>query len=753
MSGVFRAICRLRLAFEQRLFSFDAPVIPAEAGSAGNDTVTRNQDADGIRGARACHGTRGGGSSDPSSDLPVRAGLAARNPLELLPDFHLKRGTPDIYRNLFRGGAAGDHRDDALHPTLHFRITGGNGGAGELVGQQRDERVIARSKLHRAHPLRRRGNQDTTDGRISADKSHGCSLPARGVFRRRHSKRARRTFVDAAGGTEPGFVNGFRHGVLLLQGAAKGRQSMRVGEFTWREAQHLGKGPLQVRGARADGGSQFRQRYPSVLGVFRHAGPGPQRPIDQAGGNGRPRTTAPTCPIPGPLGLSGIGKERDPFPAWLAARAGRAAIDAGGGHRVHECPVSTPVAHENGLPLRVDCHEPIVVRAFRYRYPDLAVELTGTQVAMGADMDSTSPLSAQLDRLAQFEGTTAPFISLYLNAQPNDRGRDQFSVFLKQELRGRAATYDLETPARDSLDRDIQRIEAYVESELQPSANGVAIFACAAADDFFEALQLDAPIDEHRLFVSDRPHLYPLAQLDSRYPKCAAVLCDTNRARIFVVALARVEQEHEVIGTKTRRHSMGGWSQARYQRHIDNYHQQHVKEVVDTLARIVRDESIPHIALFGDAVAIPMLQAEMPQNLRDLVIEESNLPTGSNPNVVLEKMLEVLDRHNAETDREKVEQLFNEYRSGGLGVVGLEAVKLALEVGQVDELLITGPGQPLEAPVIDQLVAQARQTSAQVTVIEAPELLAGVGGVGALLRFRVPGLQKSKTRPSVGAAS
>lgn len=356
-------------------------------------------------------------------------------------------------------------------------------------------------------------------------------------------------------------------------------------------------------------------------------------------------------------------------------------------------------------------------------------------------MESNTPLSTQLDRLAEFEGTTAPFISLYLNAQPNDRGRDQFETFLKSELRGRAASYDLDTPARDSVERDIQRIEAYIASELQPSANGVAIFACAAADDFFEAVQLEAPIDEHRLFISDRPHLYPLAQLDSRHPRCAAVLCDTNRARIFVVALARVEQEREVTGTKTRRHSMGGWSQARYQRHIENYHQQHVKEVAETLARIVRDESIQAVALFGDAVAIPMLTAELPPQVRDLVIESSNLPTGSNPKVVLEKMIEVLDRHNAETDREKVEEVLGAWRAGGLGVVGEQDVKRALENGQVDELLITAPGQPLQAETIDALVAQARNTSATVTVIEDASLLSNVGGVAALLRYKVPGMR------------
>ncbi len=354
-------------------------------------------------------------------------------------------------------------------------------------------------------------------------------------------------------------------------------------------------------------------------------------------------------------------------------------------------------------------------------------------------MDSKTPLSEQLDRLAEFEGTTAPFISLYLNAQPNDRGRDDFGAFLRSELHGRAASYQLDTPARDSIDRDIQRIEAYIASEIKPAANGVAIFACAAADDFFEAVQLEAPIDEHRLFISDRPHLYPLAQLDSRYPRCAAVLCDTNRARIFVLALARVEQEHELTGTKTRRHSMGGWSQARYQRHIDNYHQQHVKEVSDTLTRIVRDEKIEAVALFGDAIAIPMLKEELPKDVQDLVIESSNLATGSTRTVVIEKMLEVLDRHNIATDQQKVEEVLGAWRAGGLGVAGEKDVKRALDNGQVDELLITAPGQPLSAETIDAFVAQARNTSATVTVIEDVNLLSTVGGVAALLRYKVPG--------------
>jgi peptide chain release factor subunit 1 len=366
-------------------------------------------------------------------------------------------------------------------------------------------------------------------------------------------------------------------------------------------------------------------------------------------------------------------------------------------------------------------------------------------------MSPTTSLSKQLDRLAEFEPTTAPFISLYLNAQPNDVGRDQFGAFVRKELHGRAGTYAAGSEARASLDRDIQRIEAYIAAEVQPSANGIAIFACSGSDDFFEALQLDAPIGEHVLYIADRPQLYPLAQIDSRYPRCAAVVCDTNRARIFVLALARIEQQHEIQGTRTRGHDMGGWSQARYQRHIENFHVQHAKEVADTLARIVVDEDIPHVILYGDAVILPMLREQMSPQTVDRVIDAANLPTGAPDHEVLRKSLESLERHNEETDKAKVEAMLGAYRASGLGVAGLKDTRMALEIGQVDELLLSASLNGDSADTVNELVAKARQTSARVTIIEDSSLLESVGGVGALLRYKVPGVQRPRKRQPAGA--
>lgn len=60
-------------------------------------------------------------------------------------------------------------------------------------------------------------------------------------------------------------------------------------------------------------------------------------------------------------------------------------------------------------------------------------------------------LSEHLDRLAAFEPTTLPLISLYLNTQPDQHGRANFDSFIRKELRARVKGYRLRSPERESF--------------------------------------------------------------------------------------------------------------------------------------------------------------------------------------------------------------------------------------------------------------------------------------------------------------
>ena len=387
------------------------------------------------------------------------------------------------------------------------------------------------------------------------------------------------------------------------------------------------------------------------------------------------------------------------------------------------------------------------------------------------------PLTDQLEKLARMEPVPYPVVSLYLNSQPNERGRDQFQAFVRQEFRARSATYPAGSSDRESLDKDVARITDYLENQVDPSSNGIAIFSCSAAN-LFEAIQLSAPIEQHWLYIGDAPHLYPLARLESKYPRYAAVVADTNTARIFVFATGELVNERLIQGMKTRRTHQGGWSQARFQRHVENFHLHHAKEIAEALERIVQQEGITEIFTAGDETILPLLREQLPKHLAEKIVDHLKLDAKAPVADVISATGDAMDRLNERGDIEKVEAAVGGYRGGGLGVVGPEETLAALIKGQVDELLITtnmntlgglspertasmglnasaddstllepavepaAGGEPAASDphvvrLADELVTRAKNTGATVTFIEDSALLQPYGGVAALLRFRI----------------
>jgi peptide chain release factor subunit 1 len=369
-----------------------------------------------------------------------------------------------------------------------------------------------------------------------------------------------------------------------------------------------------------------------------------------------------------------------------------------------------------------------------------------------------------LQRLLDFESVGQPFISIYLDARVDQNGRRNFLPFVRKRMTERGRTYQTHTPARGSFEEDFVRIVRYLEDGVRKDAQGIAIFSCSGARDYFEVGQFAVPFERNRVFVYDRPHVYPLARLSDAYRRYAVVLADTNRAQIFVFASGRAVEQQGIENVKTKHTRVGGWSQSRYQRHEENYHLHHAKEVVDVLARTVREEGIENIILAGDEQGvIPLLRDQMPKELAEKVVDVLSLGVDAPEHEVLKESLNAFQRYDTLSDMQKVERLLNEYRADDLGVAGVVETLAALSNGQVEEMLITASAADLEydeaevknvlaayivegaAPAVidsrivaDELIRRAKElSSARVTFIEDAGLLEPVGGVGAFLRYRI----------------
>ncbi|HEX6044554.1 MAG TPA: Vms1/Ankzf1 family peptidyl-tRNA hydrolase [Pyrinomonadaceae bacterium] len=368
-----------------------------------------------------------------------------------------------------------------------------------------------------------------------------------------------------------------------------------------------------------------------------------------------------------------------------------------------------------------------------------------------------------METLLNFEPTPAPVISLYLDARVNEHGKRNFLPFVRKQLSERLKTYPTSGDERASLEEDFVRIMRYLEEGVREPSQGIALFACSAENDYFQAGQFDVPFERNRLLVADRPYLYPLARLTDQYRHYAVVLADTNRAQIFVFSAGRAVDQNDIENVKTKHTKVGGWSQARYQRHEENYHLLHAKEVVDALERTVREEQLEHIILAGDeATVIPILKEQMPKTLQEKIIDVISLGIDTPEHELLEESLTAFRRHDSLTDMEKVERLLGEFRGDNLAVAGVPDTIAALSNGQVEEMLIVAAAERLrfdeeevkrvleiyvtddmpetfdQRAIADELIRRAKQLSAaQVTFIEDATRLEQVGGVGALLRYRI----------------
>jgi len=366
-----------------------------------------------------------------------------------------------------------------------------------------------------------------------------------------------------------------------------------------------------------------------------------------------------------------------------------------------------------------------------------------------------TPVDELLDRLAVVEPTEMPVVSLYLDTRTNDVGREGFDPFLRKELKRRVDSYPLRSPERDSLEADSERIVAYVRQSLPKAAHTLALFACSGTG-LFEALPVEATLGENRIFVGTQPHLYPLARLVEQYRRYAALVVDSHVARLFVFGLGTALEERDITNPKLHRTRVGGWSQMRYQRHVDHRHLKHAKEAAQALTRAVRDEGIEHVILGGDDVILPMVREELPKEIAGRIIDVLSLSVRTPEHEILAATLDAFRRHDAADDVETVTTLLDEYRGGGLAVVGLSDSVAALEAGQVDELvLVAAPIALARTEATDSqagltpdelahreelagdLVARARRTGASVRFIEDTGLLWDHEGVGAFLRYRL----------------
>jgi peptide chain release factor subunit 1 len=287
----------------------------------------------------------------------------------------------------------------------------------------------------------------------------------------------------------------------------------------------------------------------------------------------------------------------------------------------------------------------------------------------------------------------------------------------------------------------------------------LAVFA-AQLDNYWSTLSLPEAVPDS-VKVGREFHLAPLVPLVARADGTIVAVVGREQGQLYRLRAGRLEEIAEHYDEQPGQHDQGGWSQARYQRHIEKLVQEHLKGVAEELDRSRRRLHSPKIVLVCSEEMRSEIADALSSEAREAVVGWAPAKAHAGPAELLQVVTPILEQAQAKAESDAIERWREEAGRNGRAASGWEQTLEAASDARV-ELLLFQEGSdrpawrcpacgraamsdgscPLDGTRLEEVDAgldlAVHQTLAHggaVWAIRHHKDLAPVEGIGALLRF------------------
>jgi peptide chain release factor subunit 1 len=371
-----------------------------------------------------------------------------------------------------------------------------------------------------------------------------------------------------------------------------------------------------------------------------------------------------------------------------------------------------------------------------------------------------------LRELAEFRAEKGCAISFYLDLDPRTTptagdAATRISALLTDgerhaETNNRGLTHD----QRLALKQDFSRIRDYFTNEFdRDGAHGAAIFS-AGMDNVWRPRALIESVPD-RVRVGREFHLAPLVPLVGRGEGAIVAFVARERGQLFRLRAGRLDEILDRTDDVPGRHDQGGWSQARFQRHIEKLVAEHLKEVAEELDRRVRRMRSPKVIVVSSEETRSEFEELVSSATKSALVGWTSADAHASAQKLLELTSPILDAARGKEEAALIDRWREEAGRGGRAASGWADVLEAASDARVEVLLyeegtdheawqcpacgrlsVTGGQCPLDGTETDRrddgLDLTEHQTVAHggtVWAVTAREDLGPAEGVGALLRY------------------
>jgi peptide chain release factor subunit 1 len=297
-----------------------------------------------------------------------------------------------------------------------------------------------------------------------------------------------------------------------------------------------------------------------------------------------------------------------------------------------------------------------------------------------------------LRELAAFRAANGCAISIYVDLDPSaaptvpaEKAKFHSRVDeAKKEADARAAARGRD--CRYALEADFERLKAWGDDEFdRDGARSLAVFA-SSADGLFRIVPLVEPVADG-WEVGPELWIAPLAgQLGAGEGALVAVVSRERGVlyRLHEGRLAEIADESEEVPGQ---HDQGGWSQARYQRHIENIVLRHLKTVAEEIDKTVHNRR-PRLVMVAPEELRSEIESALSHEARESIVGWATADAHANEVELLALVRPFLDEARAREDEATLERWQAERGRGGKVAAGWKQTLDAASDARVDVLLI-----------------------------------------------------------------
>ena len=300
----------------------------------------------------------------------------------------------------------------------------------------------------------------------------------------------------------------------------------------------------------------------------------------------------------------------------------------------------------------------------------------------------------ELWQLAKFEcrnqGELA--VSFYFQpATPKDKSHREEAILPKDLVRNAMREVAANGQSKDAL-KDLQDILRLTEVLPGKGARAKAIFSCARRGLWKEYDLPPTPMPT-RLFLNRRFHLKPLATVFSGHPLIWIAWIDRHSARFYEHQFEEM-RDLGLISNPQPRHGRSdgyaGYDGGHAQRHVEDEARRHFRHAAEVLKDGAEKNQFQALVIACHDVNWPDVQAQLHPHVQKRLLGRF-VPSGANGSEgKLKRKAEQVVREALDQHRERlIRDTLDEAKANGRAVTGLRRVLRALEMGEVEKLIMT----------------------------------------------------------------